>query len=88
MPRNHKTDLFQKRQYEWLAEFVKNLRVPDQHKDGTPLDIDLDVQSWLAVQLANALSGSNPGFDRSRFLDACKPNRGYGPDIDISMEES
>lgn len=66
MPRNYKTDLFQKRHYEWLAKFVREhgyLKLVDEGRQVLELD----------EYLADALVGTNPRFDRERFLEACKP---------------
>lgn len=73
MPRNYKTNLFQKRQYEWLAETIRTLIVPNQDIKGNRLDVDIDVHELVAQHFARALSGSNPAFDKQRFLDACQP---------------
>lgn len=79
MPRSYKTDLFQKRQYEWLAETIKGLDVEtliSQYiaDDRSLYDMHKAVKDSIAQQFARALSGSNPGYDRERFLNACKPD--------------
>lgn len=72
MPRNYKTDLFQKRHYEWLAETIKNL---DLQEDVFLIDPQTTkaLRVRIAMEFANALKGSNPGYDKQRFLDACQP---------------
>lgn len=62
MPRNYKTDLFQKRQYEWLADVIKNLNVSNT------------IKLKVAAEFADALRGSNSGYDRERFMNATCPD--------------
>lgn len=69
MPRNYKSDLFKKRQYEWLAETIRNLRL-DKADEATSWRAE--IRQEIAEEFANALRGSNPRFDRQRFLEACK----------------
>lgn len=59
--RNYKTNLFYKRQYEWLAEFVRSLPT----KDG--------VLETVRQEMANALTNTNPHYNRSKFWKACTP---------------
>lgn len=68
MPRNYKTDLFQRRHYEWLASVLRNLP-----EDSVNV---LDTRKVVVKAFANALTGTNPLFDRERFIKACQPTMG------------
>jgi hypothetical protein len=58
--RHYKTDLFQKRHYEWLAETLRNLTCLSE-----------PCKNTVIYQFANALNHSNPKYDKNRFVEAC-----------------
>lgn len=67
--RNYKTNLFQKRHYEWLAETIKNLDIRADAHTGVS-GLDEIIRERIAHEFAKALKGTNPNYDYQRFMDA------------------
>jgi hypothetical protein len=68
-----------KAHFELLAETVSNLPSREwAHEDATGL---VDCVSWedLLSALADMCASTNPAFDRSRFLDACRQSNYRAP---------
>lgn len=61
MPRSHDRTManlrLQRRHYQFIADVVR------EYMSGNSIT--------LAEDFANALRGTNPGFDRARFIEAC-----------------
>lgn len=65
MPRSHSRTManlkLQRRHYQFIADTIAEYRLA---AIGVP---DADIALWFAMRLR----GTNPGFNRSRFLEAC-----------------
>jgi len=57
---------FQRRHYELIARTIRELNF------GGVLD-----KQEIAREFANALQGTNPHFDRAKFIEACRPQTTY-----------
>ena len=67
-----------KRDFVLIAEA---LRVERPDRDGTRwADGARDEWSTVVLRLARALAGSNPRFDKDRFLEACGIGESCGSD--------
>ena len=56
-----------KKDYELIAETINRLRVDFDNCGDDTISLALVVD-----ELADALEGTNPRFNRARFLSACK----------------
>jgi len=56
-----------RRDFELLAQTLKNIRACDEFKE------HVELTDYVANRIANALDTHCGTFDKSRFLAACKP---------------
>ena len=65
MPRSRNSTManlrLQRRHYQFIADTIAEYRLASLGMD------DADIASWFA----DRLRGTNPGFDRTRFIVAC-----------------
>ncbi len=59
---------FQHRHFAEIARIIRNLDSVHNGEQGF-----IDIRSDVANHFARELAGSNPRFDRDRFLTACQP---------------
>jgi hypothetical protein len=65
--------MFSRRHYQAIAKIISELSLSDDEHDELGL-IQLDaLRESVARQFADALATNNPAFNRTRFLDACRP---------------
>lgn len=67
-PPPNKEEEMTRKDYVLIADTIANLR--EQQRDAGPFTNNPSLAE-VAEELAHALQGDNPRFDRARFLDAC-----------------
>lgn len=54
--------------FQFIADVVRALPLVAQ---GGAHAVDIDIRHMVALEFADALAETSPGFDRARFLAAC-----------------
>lgn len=63
--------MFQHRHYVLIAQTIASLEIPET---------EYSIRNMIADHFADALRGTNPQFDRSRFIAAALGNPSNGRD--------